>query len=148
MLVPEFKAPLLKSQVIDSFHSLSSASPKPHYLNLLTQSFYALPSAFLFRELTRKDLEIPRQVKFRLLVLWTPLFCHASNGHASPILTSFQKAEIERAMDEVISNFPAMEQEFILTTWLENYAVSVSDWPNLGLAYDRWCQSTREMVHP
>ncbi|KAL4277771.1 hypothetical protein GQ457_03G005410 [Hibiscus cannabinus] len=103
-------------------------------------------SAFLFGELTRKDLEIDRQVKFRLLVLWVPLFCHASNGHAYPILTSFQKAEIERIMDEVISSFPARDQEVILTRWLENYAVSVSDWPNLGLAYDRWCWCTRESV--
>ncbi|GMI74754.1 hypothetical protein like AT3G19920 [Hibiscus trionum] len=101
-------------------------------------------SAFLFGELTRKDLAIARQVKFRLLVLWIPLFCHASNGHAYPILTSFQKAEIERTMDEVISSFPARDQEVLLTNWLENYAVSVSDWPNLGLAYDRWCRSTRE----
>ncbi|KAK8627133.1 hypothetical protein V6N13_134757 [Hibiscus sabdariffa] len=103
-------------------------------------------SAFLFGELTRKDLEIDRQVKFRLLVLWVPLFCHASNGHAYPILTSFQKAEIERIMDELISSFPARDQEVILTHWLENYAVSVSDWPNLRLAYDRWYRCTRESV--
>ncbi|XVE49724.1 hypothetical protein DITRI_Ditri01bG0104100 [Diplodiscus trichospermus] len=103
-------------------------------------------SAILFGELSRKDLEISRQVKFRLLVLWIPLFCHASNGLAHPVLTSFQKADIERAMDEVISRFPALDQEVILTTWLQDYAISVSDWPNLRLSYDRWCQSTRELV--
>ncbi|GMJ12997.1 hypothetical protein like AT3G19920 [Hibiscus trionum] len=103
-------------------------------------------SAFLFGELTRKDMEIDRQVKFRLLVLWVPLFCHASNGHAYPVLTSFQKAEMERTMDEVISSLPPRDQEVLLTHWLENYAVSISDWPNLGLAYDRWCRFTRESI--
>ncbi|XWS68465.1 hypothetical protein CRYUN_Cryun04dG0092600 [Craigia yunnanensis] len=103
-------------------------------------------SAILFGELTRKELEISRQVKFRLLVLWIPLFCHASNGLAYPVLTSSQKADIERAMDEVISSFPATDQEVILTNWLQDYAVSVSDWPNLRLTYDRWCQYTRELV--
>ncbi|KAK8605817.1 hypothetical protein V6N13_102588 [Hibiscus sabdariffa] len=39
-------------------------------------------SAFLIGELTRKDLGIARHVKFRLLVLCIPLFCHASNGHS------------------------------------------------------------------
>ncbi|XVF44564.1 hypothetical protein PTKIN_Ptkin02bG0134900 [Pterospermum kingtungense] len=103
-------------------------------------------SAILFGELTRKDLDIPRQVKFRLLLLWIPLFCHATNGLAYPVLTSLQKADMERAMDEVISSFTVMDQQVILTNWLQDYAVSVSDWPNLRLSYDRWCQSTRELV--
>ncbi|XVE92937.1 hypothetical protein REPUB_Repub01dG0146800 [Reevesia pubescens] len=102
-------------------------------------------SAILFVELTRKDLEISRLVKFRLLMLWIPLFCHASNGLAYPVLTSFQKADIEKAMDEVISTFPVVEQEVILSNWLQDYVVSVSDWPNLRVSYDRWCQSTREI---
>ncbi|KAL4361363.1 hypothetical protein GQ457_04G004560 [Hibiscus cannabinus] len=102
-------------------------------------------SAFLIGELTRKDLRIAKHVKFRLLVLWIPLFCHASNGHSYPILMSFRKAGIEKTIDEVISSFPARDQE-VLTHWLENYAVSVSDWPNLGLAYDRWCRCTRESI--
>ncbi|KAK8529684.1 hypothetical protein V6N12_060460 [Hibiscus sabdariffa] len=42
-------------------------------------------SAFLIGELTRKDLGIARHVKFRLLVLCIPLFCHASNGHSQTL---------------------------------------------------------------
>ncbi|XP_022725048.1 uncharacterized protein LOC111281618 [Durio zibethinus] len=107
---------------------------------------WSFASAILFGERTRNDLQISRQVKFRLLGLWIPLFCHASNGLCYPVLTSFQKAELERAMDEVISSFPAMDQEVILTNWIQEYAVSVSDWPNLRQSYDRWCQFTRELI--
>lgn len=102
--------------------------------------------AILIRDLTGDDIEVPRQVKFGLLVLWLPLFCYANNGLASPFLTSFEMVEVERAVDYAMSTLPSMDQEVILTNWVQDFAVSASDWPNLQWSYDRWCQSARELA--
>lgn len=101
----------------------------------------------LFGDMNHEELEISREVKFRLLLLWLPLFCHAGNGFAYPVLTFFEKAEVERAVEEAIWSLPAMDQEVILTNWIQDYAISASDWPNLQISYDRWCQSTRNLVN-
>ncbi|CAL5427396.1 unnamed protein product [Camellia sinensis] len=103
-------------------------------------------SSILFGELTRGNLDIPSQVKFKLLVLWLPLFCYADNGLAYPVLTGSEKVETERAIDEVISSLPVVDQEVVLTNWLQDFAISPSEWPNLQISYDRWCQSTRKLV--
>ncbi|THG00033.1 hypothetical protein TEA_017570 [Camellia sinensis var. sinensis] len=103
-------------------------------------------SSILFGELTRGNLDIPSQVKFKLLVLWLPLFCYADNGLAYPVLTGTEKVETERAIDEVISSLPVVDQEVVLTNWLQDFAISPSEWPNLQISYDRWCQSTRKLV--
>ncbi|KAJ0038711.1 hypothetical protein Pint_23210 [Pistacia integerrima] len=104
-------------------------------------------SGILFGDLNRQDYwMVTREVKFKLLVLWIPLFCHANNGVAYPILSSFEKVEIQREMNEAISSLPAIDQEVILTNWVQDFAVSASDWPNLQLSYDRWCQSARQLV--
>ncbi|CAK9162729.1 unnamed protein product [Ilex paraguariensis] len=102
--------------------------------------------AILLGELIRAKLEVPRQVKIRLLVLWLPLFCYADNGLAYPVLTGYEKAEMERIMDEMISGLPSMDQEVILTNWLQDFTMSTSDWPNLQTSYDRWCNSTRKLI--
>ena len=103
-------------------------------------------SAILVEELSRVDFEVPRQVKFRLIGLWLPLFCFAGNGLAFPFLTGYEKAETERALDRVISTLPATDQEVILTNWLQDFTISASDWPNLQVSYDRWCRSTRKLA--
>ena len=105
-----------------------------------------LTLAILFGELTRGDLEVARQVKFRLLALWLPLFCYADNGFSYPVLTGYEKSEMERTMDQLISSLPAIDQEVILTNWLQDFTISSSDWPNLQLSYDRWCHSTRKLL--
>ncbi|KAK9275789.1 hypothetical protein L1049_023058 [Liquidambar formosana] len=110
------------------------------------QGLFVKISAMLFGEVSDKNMEVPVQVKFRLLVLWLPLFCYAGNGFAYPVLTSYEKAELERAMDEVISSLPAIDQEVVLTNWLQDFTMSASDWPNLQVSYNRWCQSTRQLV--
>lgn len=108
---------------------------------------FLLITGILFGDLNQQDdYLITREVKFKLLVLWIPLFCHANNGVAYPILSSFEKVEIQRAMNEAISSLPAIDQEVILTNWVQDFAVSASDWPNLQLSYDRWCQSARQML--
>lgn len=93
-----------------------------------------------------EDMAISSQVQFRLLLFWLPLFCHATNGLAYPVLTRFEKTEVERAIDEVLSSLPAGDQEVILTNWLQDFAIAASDWPNLQFSYDRWCQFSRKVV--
>ncbi|KAF3455896.1 hypothetical protein FNV43_RR00538 [Rhamnella rubrinervis] len=123
--------------------------------NLASLSFSANPrvqglilkiSGLLLRDLNEEGLETTRQEKFGLLLLWLPLLCHASNGMAYPVLTYKEKVEIERAIDKAIWSLPAMDQEVILTNWIQDFSISFSDWPNLQLSYDRWCQSTRSLT--
>ncbi|GFZ15892.1 hypothetical protein Acr_25g0003010 [Actinidia rufa] len=103
-------------------------------------------SSILLGEITRANFEIPSEIKFRVLVLWLPLFCYADNGLAYPVLTGYEKAETERTIDEVISSLPAMDQEVVLTNWLQDFSITPSDWPNLQISYDRWCHSTRKLI--
>ncbi|XP_041009748.1 uncharacterized protein LOC121253886 [Juglans microcarpa x Juglans regia] len=114
--------------------------------NVRVQGFIVKISAILFRELVGEDLVISSQVKFRILLFWLPLFCHASNGLAYPVLSRFEKMEVERAIDEALSTLPAADQEVILTNWLQDFTIAASDWPNLQSSYDRWCQSSRKVV--
>lgn len=100
-------------------------------------------AAILIGELTRGGLEVPGQVKYRLLVLWLPLLCHAENGLSYPVLTGYEKIETERTIDQVIATLPSAEQEVVLTNWLQDFSITSSDWPNLQTSYDRWCHSTR-----
>ncbi|KAJ4961838.1 hypothetical protein NE237_021748 [Protea cynaroides] len=103
-------------------------------------------TAILMRELVKGDMEVPRQVKFRLLVLWLPLFSYASNGLAYPIFTAFEKAEMERVIEDVISSLPDVDQEMILTNWFQDFVLSASDWPDLQKSYDLWCRSSRKLL--
>lgn len=83
------------------------------------------------------------EVKFRMLSLWLPLLCHARNGLAFPALMRYEKDETERAINHIIGTLSPMDQELILTNWLQDYAISASEWPNLQPSYDLWCNSTR-----
>lgn len=103
-------------------------------------------AAILIGDLSCNNVEVSEQVKFRLLVLWIPLFCYANNGLSYPFLSSFEKVEVERALNEVISTLPAMDQEVILVNWLQDFTLCASDWPNLQVSYDRWCRCTRELA--
>ncbi|CAN6997407.1 unnamed protein product [Brassica oleracea var. botrytis] len=103
-------------------------------------------SALLIGELARDTTQVPGQVKFRLLANWLPLFCHARNGLAFPVLTGYERVEVERAIDKAISTLPALDQEILLTNWLQDFSVSASEWPDLTPAYDRWCHSIRQMA--
>ncbi|KAI3889708.1 hypothetical protein MKX03_007730 [Papaver bracteatum] len=91
-------------------------------------------------------VEAPREVKYRLLLLWLPLLCYANSGLSYPVLTGIEKAETERVIDQVIATLPASDQEIILTNWLQDYTNSSSDWPNLQRSYDQWCRSSRNNI--
>ncbi|OAY52217.1 uncharacterized protein LOC110612505 [Manihot esculenta] len=110
------------------------------------QGYIVKISALLIGDLAGSKVEVSTQVKFRLLVLWIPLFCFANNGLSYPFLTSFDKIEVERAIDEAISTLPAMDQEVILINWLQDFTLCASDWPNLKVSYDRWCRCTRQLA--
>ncbi|CAH8329013.1 unnamed protein product [Eruca vesicaria subsp. sativa] len=103
-------------------------------------------SALLIGEMARDNTQVPGQVKFRLLANWLPLFSHARLGLAFPVLTGYERVEVERAIDKAISTLPALDQEILLTNWLQDFSVSATEWPDLTPAYDRWCNSTRQFV--
>ncbi|KAH0851959.1 hypothetical protein HID58_094351, partial [Brassica napus] len=103
-------------------------------------------SALLIGEMARDGTQVPGQVKFRLLANWLPLFSHARLGLAFPVLTGYERVEVERAIDKAISTLPALDQEILLANWLQDFSVSATEWPNLTPAYDRWCNSTRQFV--
>lgn len=102
--------------------------------------------AILFGDVNGPDLEVPSQVKFRLLVLWLPVFIYADNGLLYPVLSGYEKAEMERVMDVLIASLPAVDQEVVLSNWFQDFTTSNSDWPNLQFSYDRWCHSTRKLI--
>ncbi|XP_077221233.1 uncharacterized protein LOC143854968 [Tasmannia lanceolata] len=110
------------------------------------QSSIVQISAILFKELGRGELEASRQLKFRSLILWLPLFCYASNGLTCPVFTVGEKAEMERVIEEVILSLPPSDQEIILSNWLQDFTISSSDWPNLQSCFDKWCRSSRKLL--
>lgn len=114
--------------------------------NPRVQGFIVKIIAILFGELNRVKHEVPRQVKFNILVLWLPLLCYADNGLSYPVLMGYEKVEMEKTMDELISTLPTIDQEVILTNWLQDFMTTSSDWPNLHKSYDLWCHSTRELI--
>ncbi|CAN4105488.1 unnamed protein product [Withania somnifera] len=114
--------------------------------NPRVQGFTVKITAILLGELNRVKHEVPRQVKFNILLLWLPLLCYADNGLSYPVLTGYEKVEMEKTMNEVISSLPTIDQEVILTNWLQDFTTTSSDWPNLYKSYDLWCHSTRELI--
>ncbi|XP_059278375.1 uncharacterized protein LOC132032705 [Lycium ferocissimum] len=114
--------------------------------NPRVQGFMVKITAILFGELNRVKHEVPRQVKFNILVLWLPLFCYADNGLSYPVLTGYEKVEMEKTLDDVISTLPTIDQEVILSNWLQDFTTTSSDWPNLQKSYDLWCHSTRDLI--
>ncbi|XP_021750676.1 uncharacterized protein LOC110716367 [Chenopodium quinoa] len=103
-------------------------------------------SASLLGDIARAEFKVHTQVQYRLLVLWLPLFCYACSGLRYPVLSSSEKIDVERTMERMIASLSATEQEVVLRNWLQDFAICSSDWPNLRPSYDRWCQSSRQLV--
>ncbi|KAG6558106.1 hypothetical protein Mapa_000287 [Marchantia paleacea] len=104
-------------------------------------------SALLSREVVSGRMEVAREVRFKLLLLWIPLFCTATHGVDGVIFNTAEKAEVERTLEMAIRTLPESDQEVILAIWLQEYALSSSDWPNLQNCYDGWCHATRKLSH-
>ncbi|ONK64153.1 uncharacterized protein A4U43_C07F22650 [Asparagus officinalis] len=103
-------------------------------------------SAILLQELARGEWEAPREVKFRILLLWLPVLCYASNGVTRPVLMGLERLEIEVAIEGLILSLPLEDQEAILGNWLKDFAVIDSDWPNLQRCFDCWCRNSRKLL--
>lgn len=113
-------------------------------------------SAFLFKEAKgmggEEDDEIKReqhkQMKMKMLMSWVPLLCRASNGIDAPILSSSERAELERVLEEIIEMLDQeVEQEKVLSLWLHHFTYCPSsDWPNLHACYFRWCTASRKLL--
>uniref|UniRef100_A0A803LRY9 BTB/POZ domain-containing protein n=2 Tax=Chenopodium quinoa TaxID=63459 RepID=A0A803LRY9_CHEQI len=103
-------------------------------------------SASLLGDIAQAEFKVHTQVQYRLLVLWLPLFCYACSGLRYPVLSSYEKIDVERTMERMIASLSATEQEVVLRNWLQDFAICSSDWPNLRPSYDRWCQCSRQLV--
>ena len=103
-------------------------------------------SVMLLREMAQSAGGVPRDVRFRILALWMPLLCYAGNGVGSPVLSGREKLDAEGIIGEIIQGLPCEDQELILGSWMEDFAFSASDWPDLRGCYDQWCRSSRKLL--
>lgn len=113
-------------------------------------------SAYLFKQ--AKDLgleetkegrkEQQRRTKMKMLMSWLPLLCRGSNGTDIPVLSTSERAELERVLEETIDMLEEeVEQEQVLSLWLHHYTYCPSsDWPNLHASYARWCTASRKLL--
>ncbi|KAJ0966847.1 hypothetical protein J5N97_023764 [Dioscorea zingiberensis] len=105
-------------------------------------------TAMLLKELGKGEWEIimPRQVRFGIMAQWVPLMCYASNGVTAPVLVGLERWELERVMEDLIAALPVEDQEIILGNWMEDFAASDTNWPNLQRSYEHWCWQSRKLV--
>ncbi|XP_031281533.1 uncharacterized protein LOC116140036 [Pistacia vera] len=116
-------------------------------------------SAFLFKQ--AKDLgvetsdeeeeykkEQQRKTKMKMLLSWLPLLCRASNGMDVPVLSTNERAELEKVLEQNIEMLEQEEeQEQVLSLWLHHFTYCpYSDWPNLHASYARWYNASRNQL--
>lgn len=87
----------------------------------------------------------PHEVCVNLILAWLPLLCIATHGGDGPIFNSLEKGDLERELERLVVSLPETDQEQVLSTWLEHYAMSQSEWPNLQNCYNAWCYTTRKL---
>ncbi|BBN18762.1 protein MpLDPS2 [Marchantia polymorpha subsp. ruderalis] len=104
-------------------------------------------TALLVHGIVQGNVDVAREVKFKLLLHWIPLFCTATHGGDGVIFNTTEKVDAEKTLAEAIRNLPESDQEVLLAIWLQEYAMSPSDWPNLQSCYDSWCFETRKVGH-
>lgn len=113
-------------------------------------------AAFLFKQIKEMGEETEdevkadqqREIKMKLLMTWLPLLCRASNGIDAPVLSSRERGELERILEEMIEMLKQEEeQEKVLALWLHHFtSCPSSDWPNLQACYTRWCDASRKLL--
>ncbi|XP_042491982.1 uncharacterized protein LOC122071666 [Macadamia integrifolia] len=109
-------------------------------------------SAFLFKQVkgirneTGDDQH--RESTMNMLTTWLPLLCRASNGVDAPVLSSREREELERVLEETIEMLGQDEEkEEVLSLWLHHFtSCPSSDWPNLQACYTRWCDVSRKLL--
>ncbi|CAL5434361.1 unnamed protein product [Camellia sinensis] len=99
-----------------------------------------------FGEESKKEQQ--RQTQMKMLMSWLPLLCRASNGTDVPVLSTRERAELERVMEDTIEMLEQEEeQEKVLSLWLHHFTLyPTSDWPNLHACYTRWCNACRKRL--
>ncbi|XP_058771731.1 uncharacterized protein LOC131645088 [Vicia villosa] len=112
-------------------------------------------TAFLFKEakdfgadeIEESKMKQCMQVKLKMLQVWLPLLCRASNGVDAPSLSINERTELERVLEGIIEGFEQEKQEQVLSLWLHHFThCSSSDWPNLHSCYARWCCKSRKQL--
>ncbi|XP_020089877.1 uncharacterized protein LOC109711313 [Ananas comosus] len=115
-------------------------------------------SVFLFKHANSKQFEEGKQGeeekeriiadgRLAMLMSWLPLLCQASNGTDSPVLSSREKEEMVRVLEELIEKLSWEQQEEVLALWLHHFAsFPDSDWPNLEASYTRWYAEARKLL--
>ncbi|KAL2607745.1 hypothetical protein R1flu_026318 [Riccia fluitans] len=102
-------------------------------------------SALLIDGMMSGKVEVSRETKFKMLLHWIPLFCTATHGVDGVIFNNSEKAEAQETLDQAIRSLPESDQEVLLAIWLQEYAMSLSDWPNLQNCYYNWCHTVRKL---
>ncbi|KAJ6791742.1 putative outer envelope protein 64, mitochondrial [Iris pallida] len=122
------------------------------------QAAFVRVSAFLFKQANEKqfgrkeDDDCSREcaaVRFQLAMLtsWLPLLCRATNGTDAPILSSAERAEMVKVLEEMIEKLSWDQQEVVLALWLHHFtSCPDSDWPNLESCYTRWYSESRNLL--
>lgn len=115
-------------------------------------------AVFLFKHANSKQFEEGKQGeeekeriiadgRLAMLMSWLPLLCQASNGTDSPVLSSREKEEMVRVLEELIEKLSWEQQEEVLALWLHHFAsFPDSDWPNLEASYTRWYAEARKLL--
>ncbi|KAK6945742.1 hypothetical protein RJ641_013286 [Dillenia turbinata] len=87
-----------------------------------------------------------RKTKMNLLMSWLPLLCCASNGTDVPVLSTSERVELEKVLEDIIGVLDhEEEQEKVLSLWLHHFTYCPSsDWPNLHKSYTKWCNASRK----
>ena len=76
-----------------------------------------------------------------------PWLCRASNGTDTPILSSGERAEMVRVLEEMIEQLGWEQQEEVMALWLYHFmSCPDSDWPNLESCYIRWYSESRKLL--
>lgn len=108
------------------------------------QMYLVRLSALLCKDLLG-NTKFPRETCLQLVLTWLPLLCNANHGGDGPIFSSQEKENAERELERLVSALPEMDQEQVLSTWLQAYAMSQSDWPNLINCFHTWCLASRKL---
>ncbi|XP_050210263.1 uncharacterized protein LOC126660692 [Mercurialis annua] len=101
-----------------------------------------------FEEIDEMKQQQQIESKKKMLMAWVPLLCRASNGTDVPVLSSSERAELERVLEELIEMLEEEEdQERVLSLWLHHFtSCPNSDWPNLQPSYNKWCNLSRKLL--
>lgn len=85
--------------------------------------------------------------KMKLLMSWLPFLCRASKGTDAPILSTSDRLDVERAIEDLIGTFRKDQQEKVLSLWLHHFtSCPLSDWPNLQSCYNSWLDASRKQL--